>query len=401
MASNTGSVKLNVLSRPKRNIHYKDFSQIDPELLKQYGSMTDESDDEEFLPSSGPDKLAELSDNIGDEDDEESEEASESDDDDETSESDEDDDDGENSEGGDENGTLNSQNGESSEGVHESNEQTLNSNYSIDSVKLNGKGKLRQACSNESSNISNGSKEDDVSVTENGKSVKKIKDRVIKTDKKKRKLNLSKRKLQAKNFEMDQETQKLFKSFKNSKIVPKKPKSTQGPGGKKSKKQNLSPESQLQKAPAATINTGPHVKIIKQKLQLDERNSIDYPFFVVKQYSSLINETNLANDSKANVARLNDMNGTALHSADFINKYKFLIPREKHFPVSRGAAAEVNNSDWVCSFCLNPANFSNGLGDLFGPYRVSADLESEIYVENQSDVINESRKSKPRTFFFY
>ena len=371
MSASNKNINYNILNRPRRNIDYKDLS-LDSDLLKQFENMSEESDDEEFIPSKTTHtKLADLSDNNirsdGDDEISENGEHNDSDEDDRDENSDESSEEEYSSDNESENGELNES--ESSKGNN------------LSSVTLQDKSNTNRRSSNKVVK----------SPTENKKSKKITQCNEIIKEKKKRgrKKNAAKRQVQAKGFEMDQEAQKILKSFKN---VPKSTKRTRKFFKKDAN--NSAEVSQVTKK-SETINTGPHVKLVKQKIQLDAANSVECPMYVVKQYSSLISEASLASDTKLNMNKINDLNlDQHLQSSDFINKYKFLIPKEKTFPIVNDKSektASESNLRWHCSFCLNGTSFLKGIGELFGPYRVSADFEMDIHVDSQVDLVDGSK----------
>lgn len=65
-------------------------------------------------------------------------------------------------------------------------------------------------------------------------------------------------------------------------------------------------------------------------------------------------------------------NNTNDQSVELSSKYKLIVPKEKQ-PV-----LVDSKTPWLCSLCLNAANCLNGLGDLYGPYRINKDQDLGI-----------------------
>lgn len=113
-------------------------------------------------------------------------------------------------------------------------------------------------------------------------------------------------------------------------------------------------------------NSGPYVKLIKQKLKIDEASgkksiAVDYDLFVVKS---------------ANEREQNDNNEANAIDSTLSKSYKLLVPKEK-------PAGPVLDQSTIplCAMCANQSNFLPGIGELFGPYRISADYENDLFNE--------------------
>jgi hypothetical protein len=341
-------IKFNILTRPKRQIHYQKLS-ANKELLDQIGTLSDESDDEEFIPTS---KSGQKNLNTSKENNTESDSCGQ-------------------------NSLDSSREDIDSDDTEDNSETDISSDFSEN--ESNNKvimDKIEKSLSKtiKINQNENDSKSLSISESKNTKSI----DKKVKT-----KLNKSKKsKIQAKIFEFDQETQKIINSFKKSKISIKKnfkcneekrsktKRSIRSNIEQKNTKENA---SQLNSSNDKQVNQGPFVWTIRQQVNIDKNKTIELPIHVVKQQHSAIN---------------NDEN-EFLNSdpMELTQKYKRLLPKEKHFPVLKPEMDLEDKSEWVCSFCMNGPNFTNGIGELFGPYRVSSDLEFDIPFNSKNDTL--------------
>ena len=129
----------------------------------------------------------------------------------------------------------------------------------------------------------------------------------------------------------DGETQKFIKSFKNSNIIQSK--------SKKKPVNNLSPICQRVQS---TQNSGPHIK-----RSAHTEHSMTYSTFSVHQSKN-----------------------------DFEDGHKrILVTREKIPPIFD------QTSQWRCVFCHNKPKCIDGLGDLFGPYRIDKNQPEDLTIE--------------------
>jgi hypothetical protein len=158
---------------------------------------------------------------------------------------------------------------------------------------------------------------------------------------------------------LDEETRKILGSFKTAQIVTKQPrrKRTATNGGGKASSSKEAPTSLVES------RSGPYVKLNKQTLP---NNNIEYATYVVKS-----SETKESLAASAAAAGGIDLGGGINHT------YKQLVPRDRAAPV-RDPTRPAR-----CSMCDNEANCVPELGDLFGPYRVSADYDTDLFVDDQ------------------
>ena len=336
------SQSYDVKLRPKRDI---DFKKISPELLKRIEALdpNDESD-EDFIPDDDDDSL-----NVS--------KGSDDDDDDEDEDEETDGSDNEN-----DNNNLSNDDNKNNSGINTSeNDSDLESKSDKVTLK-NGKHKL-------SSNLDNGVNKKKIrkslkankSIGDGTKPEAKVKNPKTKPKKRvKKKIN--------KNFESDEETQKLMQSFKCSKIVRKDKKSLNTSTSKthlnginvKQENNHLEPVKLIHQ------NTGPYAKRTKQSIQLkNTKDTITYPIYLVCQHSSSTNSENKMNDELNN----------------HLNRNK-LVVKETIPPI-----IDKSSSTWICALCNNKPNQINGLGELYGPYRVSLCLDEDlIYEKNNTGI---------------
>lgn len=167
----------------------------------------------------------------------------------------------------------------------------------------------------------------------------------------------AKSKIQLKYKEIDEEALKILKSFKNVPKVSPTNQQRQTPSDAKKRKSGTVEKEDRSMIRPSGVNTGPYVQRVKQKLMHDSSQLSEYYMCVVKQ-----SET--ASESNTSVA-----GGNLVETS---GRYKSVVPRERSFPIER------KDEPWICCFCSNKANFMDGIGELYGPYRVSDDLEADI-----------------------
>jgi hypothetical protein len=273
-------VALNILNRPKRSINYEkfDYSKVSPDFLKQLDEES-ETEDEEFIPLEEEDEA-----NDGDKDSDE----------DESQDSDE---------------SENSSDNENNKDEPESQEKITPNKIKREPLLITQSGFRNE---HKQTNISK-----DKLCAPKSKKLKKEekneKSRVLtntttkKTHSKKK--TKSKIRLQSKQTELDEDTQKIINSFRTTKIKVKKSKQIK----------NINPELNIKQE---TIN-----------------NSVTISKIASVTYAS--------------------------------QNISLVPPRDKYEPITDFDSA------WICSLCSQPANFILGIGDLFGPYRISLDTEQD------------------------
>lgn len=175
------------------------------------------------------------------------------------------------------------------------------------------------------------------------------------------------------------DTRKIVDSFRNAQIqLPRKTK--QATSGRGRKQQQTSTSSKKSRTSGTTnavessssapqIVSGPYIKLVEQKPSIlsyastsSSTNTMDYREYVVRSWAgdSAVTATSTA----------------ALADVPVTKTYKHLVPRDR--PHSMRNPSIVAK----CELCENQANSTPGLGDLFGPYRVSPDLDFDIANEN-------------------
>lgn len=179
-----------------------------------------------------------------------------------------------------------------------------------------------------------------------------------------------------KNKTNDSDVEKILNSFKTAKIETQstKRKRTRQPestpkGGKKAT--TSSQESTSAAATSNKSNSGPYIKLVKHKLGLSSATSatadIDYSTYVVKS------------NEREQVLSLSEaaiMGGGGAQDATTLAKsYKLYVPKDK--PTAPLDSGRVHS----CSMCGHRANAVTGLGDLFGPYRVTFDYARDLINE--------------------
>lgn len=153
----------------------------------------------------------------------------------------------------------------------------------------------------------------------------------------------------------DEETQKFISSFKNSKInlknsSNKKLKKSHQAAGTSNVNKNTKSES-INYPPQPTACSGPFIKSTTHYI-----NSTSYSTYVVCQSHE--------------PADTNDITCT--------NK-KERIAKEKIPPITDQKSA------WVCTLCNKQPKFIDGIGDLFGPYRISLnETDEDLTLEYRS-----------------
>jgi hypothetical protein len=341
--STTSNSNLNILSRPKRSSHFKKFDMIPADFLKHLENVSDESDDEEFIPTEKKSKKSNKNlDNESDElsDDDESDDESDEDDD----ESDEDDDDSDSS------------NVSSDEKVCNDKSNNLNKKKKKQQSDLNLKTKRIK---NEKADI--GAEKINESIDETKKTAKKKQPNKIKNEKKDEKNQLKQKKQQKKtpnkkrkktninsNFDSDEETKKLINSFRVSaqlmnSVNKKKSKVNNRQQNVKNKNSNQKNEVSSLIVDKPKINPGPIIKCLKQNLQnsSNKDEKIEYPIYVVSHHNE------------------ND------HDNEEAGQNKYSIPtKDKWLPIVD------KSSPWLCCLCHNGPYEVPDLGSLFGPYRI-------------------------------
>lgn len=176
------------------------------------------------------------------------------------------------------------------------------------------------------------------------------------------------------------DTRKILESFKNAQIV-KKPRQKKSTLSNKPNNSSKNPHKSLktesvQPADVSKPYSGPYVKLIQQKHSAlpigfgtmstnscESGNFMDYSEYVVKSAASDKDMTTAMN--------------IGVQSGTLDKSYKHLVPRDR--------PATMKNPSLVarCALCENFANIVPGLGDLFGPYRVSSDLDFDM-IDDQS-----------------
>ena len=165
----------------------------------------------------------------------------------------------------------------------------------------------------------------------------------MKTSSKKSK-NKLKKILNAKKLEQDNENDKFLSTFKNVKTKVKTP---SGTTKKANRTQNYIKEETQSISETNHGYSGPFARQIVHSGPNDKS----------KSYSTYIVVSN----------HLNDLNTTDLMSDPANAKIETLVPRERIEQID-----DPNNvTDWVCSLCHFKPNHYDGLGPLYGPYKIS------------------------------
>lgn len=154
----------------------------------------------------------------------------------------------------------------------------------------------------------------------------------------------------------DEETKKILNSFRNRKIViKKKPKPSKLANKSTKVKTNVAKQEDSDLTVVAKAGTGPFVRRIESGAA---------PMYMVYQ-SHLTNDSNYSIES---------------------NTKKGMVVREKAPPITDQSVP------WVCSLCHMRPYAINGLGGLFGPYRVSSlnELDEDQTIEYKASIKGES-----------
>jgi hypothetical protein len=386
--ANMKKVDYNVLNRPKRAIHFKKF-EITSDMLNQLelAMPDDSSDDEEFVPniqnnsnnsnnkSASNDHSISNCESADDDDDENDDESEDSDEEDDNDDDDDDDDDQVKVDG--ESDTINdSQRDSTTNDLNNSCEESLDekSNCQENKSKLTKPKRTykKRALANKetSRHTLNGGANKSKSSQDVEVNHKNGEEQMQSSQKVQRKRRGRKPRKRIERQQSDDDTEKLINSFfKKAKIVTKR-KRAENKTESKSQKINKSAnnlhlnsdnaEKYANEPHEKRINTGPYIRC----------SSTVTPGVRV-HYTVFQQPINAEAESSNNTQFGED------ETIKFGNK----IPKDKIPPIVD------TNSPWVCSLCSLKANCSNGIGDLYGPYRANLDLESDyIYgTTNEND----------------
>ena len=341
--SNGNGTLLNVANRPRRSINYEkfDYDKIPAELLKKLeDNDEDESDDEDFNPMEDAENEEE------DEDDEQN--ASNSHD-----------------EGDEENSDVDDGN-ESSASSQLDHTESSSLCQNVDETMSTGESVFKKE--NDKKKLTNGHATTDLAVKKPKmkRLVKATAKPKINKNKKKFKKNSASR---TSKCELDDDTQKFINSFRTAKIVSKS-NSRQA----KVASDILVKGSSLNGTIAlkSKINTGPFVKKVEHQLTLDSESTKPIAPATCQSVSSFVvcNHDDLPNTDKLTTgkyAAASDMNASKLGPS-----------KDKIDPITDFESA------WVCALCSNSPHSMAGLGDLYGPYRVSL-ISGDIDDSNDSN----------------